>query len=65
MSEPEKKSSPTRKATDQVDCLKQLKAAGATPREMTIYGLVNFAIPSMWKSLMAAIVAVVLYGVLR
>ena len=65
MSELEKKTLPTRRVTDQVDCLKQLKAAGATPREMTIYGLVNFAIPSMWKSLMAAVVAVILYGVLR
>lgn len=36
MPELEEKAFPTRKVTDHVDCLKQLKAAGTSPKEMII-----------------------------
>ncbi len=50
-------------AAAQVECLKQLKASGATPKEMTWFSLLNFAIPAMVKSMMLAVAVGIAYGV--
>ncbi len=58
MGAPEKKSKLTLPLSKQEDCLRELKNAGATPIHMIVYGLLNFAIPSMFRALMWAAVGV-------
>jgi hypothetical protein len=52
-----KKSSPSKLLfSKQEDCLRELKAAGAKPWHLIAYGWLNFAVPSMFRSLMGALV---------
>ncbi len=55
MLRPERNINSVRPQSDQAECLKQLKAAGAKPWQMTLYGVLNFALPAMWKASMTAI----------
>lgn len=48
----------------QEDCLRVLKNAGATPRQMIWYGLLIFAMPSMIRSLAWLALGCVYFGVL-
>ncbi len=58
MSAPEKRSSIGLTLSNQEDCLRELKDAGATPVHMILYGLLNFAMPSMFRYLMVAVATV-------
>lgn len=58
MSAPEKKSNLALSISKQDDCLRELKNAGASPVHMIMYGWLNFAMPSMFRSLMWAVVIV-------
>lgn len=59
MSAPLKKSMPALPITRQEDCLRELKSAGATPVHMILYSVLNFAMPSMFRSLMWALVFII------
>jgi hypothetical protein len=49
----------------QEDCLRELKNAGATPREMIAYGLLIFAMPSMVRSLAWLVLGCLYFGALN
>lgn len=67
MSAPEKKSILALPMSKQEDCLRELKNAGASPVHMILYGLLNFAMPSMFRALMwgAVVLGSAYFGVLN
>lgn len=50
--QPSKKAQFVVLVSTQEDCLRQLVAAGSTPKQMTWYNVLNFTLPSMWRSLL-------------
>lgn len=57
MSAPKESSLSVLSPSKQEDCLRELTAAGAKPWHLIVYGWLNFAMPSMFRYLMLAVIA--------